>query len=272
MKILTLIPSADLYGLIILVVLSLGSFPIARHIHIRWLSQRFSFIGSNAIVKSIIAIFGLLIVPTTNLFPLNATQEMIGMLAGVALGCLTVIIEMKMIRRVNRHNLINKVLRNPVGDNDHLRNAIITNKISLTSKKIEAKGLSQIRKGYGKYADLPEFINYSLISVTIVAIAEEFLFRGYMLSVSKLINNSFVTIFIICLSVFLFASSHMSSSWGESNRKLPLSVFAMAGYVMTGTLISSLLTHLILNVYAFMKMNASDPVPKNNSIPVGVLM
>lgn len=252
--------SVNIYGVMLLAMLSLGSFTIARHVHIRWLKTKFSFIGSNAVVKMAIALMGLFIIPVSDLFSLNVSHEICGILAGLAMGFMTVFLEIQMIRKVNRKSLVKKNYQYRTNEDNHLRNAIFTKKMTLASAKtITAKGLTHIRQSYSQYANEPNFLNYSLMSVITVGIAEEFLFRGYLISIAELMQNRIEMIAIIFCSLILFAFSHVSHSWNEFKCKLPLSIFTTADFIVTGTLLSSIATHLTLNIYAYLQLK------KNNS-------
>jgi len=266
------IRNINIYGMIVLATLSLGSFTIARHIHIRWLSQKMSFIASNALVKTVIMIFGLLIIPIDTIFLFDIYHEISGLLIGLVLGVVTVLTEVSMIRNVNRKNLIRKNIKTKVDDSNFLRNSVVVKKMSLTSNKtLSAKGLTHVRQGYSQYAGDPDLVNYSIIAVIIVAIAEEFLFRGYMVSIARLSPSKFITIGIITCSIILFAASHIYSSWNDFKFKLPLSIFTTVGFIVSGTLLSAIATHLILNIYAYRqlkKMNYKKTI--YNYSPIGM--
>lgn len=272
MKILTLIPNADTYGVMCLIMLSLGSFTIARHIHIRWLKDKFSFVGSNAIVKSAIAFLGLLIIPWQDFFPQNVSKLIFVLLIGIILGFITIYCETKMIRKINRKKITEKSYSHNQSGDGYLRNSTVTTKMSLSSKKnISAKGLSHIRKSYSQYAEEPDFLNYSLLAVIVVAIAEEFLFRGYIVSIAEIMKNQIIGISIILCEIALFAVSHISSSWKEFQNKLTLSCLATLGIVMTGNLITSIATHVTLNIYAFMQLRKIRvKTSAENILPVGI--
>jgi len=272
MKTHILIPSINSYGIMILIVLSFGSFNIARHIHIRWLKKYFSFMGSNAIVKSIIVLLGFSILDVDNLFVWSAFYEFFGLLVGIFLGWITIFLETRMIRMVNRKKLMAQNRQVNQGEN-FLRNAIVTSKISLfTPKKIRAKGLKHVRQEYSQYAREPSFLNYSLLSVIIVAVSEEFLFRGYAISIAELMHSKIMACILILLSIILFAFSHMANSWIEFKSKLPLSILTMIGFLFTGTLLSAITTHVMLNIYAYFQLKKFKlEKTKHHYLPIGVM-
>ena len=253
MKILTLIPNAETYGIAILIMLSLGSFVIARHVHIRWLKTKFSLIASNAIVKTVIVMFGLLIIPGKDLFLSTLTRTIIDLVCGVLLGLVCVVLEVYLIRKRNRHKIINKIANKYKTDYSLLRNSVPQSKMSLSTKKeISAQGLSQLRKSYSQYAHEPDFIHYSLIAVILVAIAEEIIFRGYIISAAQWVNG--YSSVLIGLSVICFVASHISQSWFEGLAKLPLAIVATAGFIMTADLSLAIAAHVTFNIYAFLQL------------------
>lgn len=271
MKTLTLIPSANTYGLMLVMVLTIGSFTIARHLHTRWFQSRLSFIGTNALIKSMVVFFGMLIIPIQLLFVNNLFKEAIGLLVGTICGYLVVWAEFRIIRKINRRNLFNKNFQEKISENNILRNAEVTKKFSLTSPGVtEAKGLIHIRQGYNKYVEAPDFTQYSPKAVIIVAIAEEFLFRGYIVFVAKALPSVWLTILVILAGILLFALSHLSNSWDEFKSKLPLSLLTMLGYLITGTLITPIVTHVILNIYAYLELQKIVTPDKNKYMQSGV--
>ncbi len=263
MNILTLIPSANVYGVMVLAMLSLGSFNIARHIHIRWLKNTLSFVATNALVKSAIGLFGLAIIPFSALFAMNVWSEIASISLGIIFGFASIFIEVIMVRHVNRKNLLLKNAKLIQQKNNGMVNTTMSTKLSLSSSpSIAAKGIKDIRNNYTQYADAPDFLNYSLFAVMTVAIAEEFLFRGYLTVIAHWMQPMVVTVVIILVSLSAFAFSHVSSSWREFIYKLPLSLFTTMSFIMTGSLMGAIITHLFLNIYAYVAIRKR--MPTNN--------
>lgn len=273
MKILTLIPNVDTYGVMLLAILSLGSFSIAGHIHIRWLKSTFSFIGSNAAVKSALAIIGLMIIPLSELFQKNIFYELVGLFIGIIFGLLTTFIELSMIRKMNRNNIKPSNHQINVRHDNLLRNAkIIKKKLFVSTLLLQSKGLNNVRADYSQYAAELDFVHYSLSAVVIVAIAEEFLFRGYLISLYSLLSNHNMMIFAVLCSTLLFALSHINNSWNEFKCKLPLSIFTTIGFLATGTLLCAIATHVTLNLYAyFQHKKLNIPQASYNYLSLGMM-
>ncbi len=272
MNILTLIPSANVYGLMLLAMLSLGSFNIARHIHIRWLKNTLSFVATNAVVKCSIVALGFTIIPVIFLFPINIYMEIVSIILGMLFGCATIFIEVMMVRKANRKKLDNKNSKQIKQDSNNSKILTINKALSLSSTSaINAKGIIDIRKNYAQHADNPDFLNYSLLAVIAVAIAEEFLFRGYLISIAYCLHSSIITVVIILLSVFAFAYSHVSNSWRECIYKLPLSLFTTINFIITGSLLGAIVNHVILNGYAYIIVKKVVSAAKqNNAMQPGV--
>jgi hypothetical protein len=253
MKILTLIPSAGTYGIVLLAVLSFGSFNCARHIHLRWLHKNLSYVGSNAMIKMIITLLGLLIIPMEQLFSFNLYHELSGLILGFIFGIMTLLIETRMIRNCNRKLLVNKIVRAQpkIISNVNWQIAKIERKLSLFSspRNMHAKGLITIRQGIDYHMRSPNFLAYSILAVIMVAIAEEFLFRGYLISIALAMKN--YTIVLIISSILIFSFSHVSHSWSEFRLKLPLSISTTLSFLITGTLLSPIIIHIMANLYAY---------------------
>src|SRR5262249_9157741 len=141
---------------------------------------------------------------------------------------------------------------------DVFRKAIVTKTLSLaTAKPIKTMGLTHIRQGHNQYAEVPDFTDYSIAAVIIVAVVEEFLFRGFMITIALSLTNRSAMVLVILATLLLFAFSHVSSSLNEFKCKLPLSIFTTIGFIVTGTLLSAIITHVILNIYAYLQTKAT---------------
>lgn len=254
MPILTLIPNARHMGVMVLTVLILGSFYIARHLHLRWLSSYLSFVASNALVKSVITLSGLLIIPMNTLFQYDLYHESIGIAVGVILGCLTTHIETRLLRQLNRDAIHQKTRQSDNMDHARLRNAKIQKKLSLSTGKSSAKGLQTIRQRHNQFSQSLDFTQYSLSAVILVAVAEECLFRGYWHTLSGLFTHTSMTIIFLITGTFAFAFSHVSTHWTECTNKLPLSCLSMISMILTGTLSSAIIMHVIVNLHAWRQM------------------
>lgn len=249
MKILTLIPNSSTYGLLVLNLLILGSFTIARQLHLRVLKAYFSFIASNALVKSVIVCMGLFIFPLMDLFPMPVMVELKNLIIGVGLGVIVLYAEIKLLRLSARRmpTPYNNMLTT---ENTIFRNVSLKQHLKFTSTSISAMGLN-VRHYYDRYIEANHFIGYSLIAVIIVAIAEECLFRGYFFLTSKLFVSITLQVFFLLWVTLLFAASHLSHHWKEGVRKLPLALLTMLGLFVTNSLITPIGTHLTLNIYAY---------------------
>ena len=261
MKTHILIPNMDSYAIMLLIVLSLGSFNIARQFHIRWLKNYFSFVGSNALVKSLIAIAGFKIIVLNNLFSWNLYVESCGIVIGLMLGFITIYCESTMINKINRNKLLNIKEHTK---KDALQTMFVTKTFSLSANPTKAKGLQYIRQRYSQYLQEPDFLNYSLLSIILVAIAEEFLFRGYIISIAAS-HNSIISLALILLSTILFACSHISRACHEAIVKLPLAILATLSFILTQTLLTAIILHLTLNIYTYLQLKKRKIATSNHS-------
>lgn len=269
MNILTLIPKTNSYGVTTLAALSLGSFNIARHIYIRWLKGKSTFFAVNAMVKAIIVILGLLLIPVNILFSSNIENEVDSAMLGILFAVMTILAELKLLKYINRKKISNHTL---LPKDNLINNVKINIRMTLSSDKtIHAKGIQNIRKNYSKYADIPQFVNYSLLSTSIVAIAEEFLFRGYPVIIASTTGNNLVTLMTIILSTLIFLFSHVSTFWYEFLYKLPLAITTMTVFLTTNSLLGAIIIHLSLNIYAYIIMKKTRKVAgQPYYIPIGV--
>lgn len=240
------------YALMMLIILALGSFTIARHIHTRWLINHLALMESDALIKSIITLAGMAIVPWQHLFTLDLIHEGIGIFIGIIMGLLIIHLEVKMLRRINRSKLRNKKRKLPIEINYSQKSLQPVQALCLSSPKfISIKGLAHIRNRHRGFVEDLDIFNYSLLTILTVAIAEEFLFRGYLISIANHIENKLLTAFLILLSILLFSCSHLSSSWNEVKTKIPLTIVTTFEFMLTHTLISAIISHAMLNTYAY---------------------
>lgn len=236
------------YHLFIIGLLALGSFNIARHIHISYFQNKISFVSSQALIKSLLVIIGMTLMPYHSYFILNMRMECLGIVWGIIFGLFVIYCEVILTRLINRKKLYASLTKTKNKDQYDL--TVISNTLTFSSEK-KLMGLKQIRKNYIRFAREFNFGQFSLIAIIIIAIAEEFLFRGVIFSIAWQMENNIVMTLIIFLSGLLFACSHLSHSWNEVLVKLPLAIFTSLGFIFTQTLLSAVIIHVMLNTYAY---------------------
>lgn len=247
------LPHYDSYNSIILLVLCWGSFPIARHIHVRWLQKNMSIVGTNAIIKGVIVLLGISIIPIAQLFTGDWYKEINAITLGVFLALLVIKVEADLIRKSNRKKLLSSVM---IAKNVHLpKSAIITKKISLTSSSTKvAKGFINIRQTYHQYADELNFMNYHPLASILVALTEEILFRGFPYYIGFHVQIKIMSQIILFISTLLFALSHTNHSWREFIYKLPLAIATTSIFMATHTLSGAMALHVIVNIHAYLAL------------------
>lgn len=230
-------------------LLILGSFNIAKHIHIKWLSSRCSLIATNAAVKTILILIVLIMAPAPKLFSGNFTQACLAILLGLIFGYVIINIEIYLTRIVNRQRIIRKNLFE-YNDYNFLRNATCHKVMSLsTTKLIHAKGFKKVRKNIN-LSIMKDLLDYSLLAVITVAITEEILFRGFAFTIAKLFTS--YTVLVISMSIITFSLSHLSNSWREFVGKISLSLLTSFGYLITNSLATAIIAHVTFNIFAYL--------------------
>lgn len=256
MRMLT--PIHDQYGLMVLMILALGSFGVSKHLHERWLKKSFSLIGSNAIVKTAIVLFGWHFFNMYAFFQYSFINVCV---LGVCFGVASIIFEEKILRYFNRKNWQQSFV-----NSETLKRCLNTQRLTLSSHR-KYYGLKNVRKQPTKFS-ADEIKNYSLLAVIIVAVMEEILFRGYLLALREGMHF-YLNISCILFITLMFAFAHLNKNLYSVCSKLPLSILTTLSFIFTGNLLAPILTHSCLNIYAYVKKNKINHMPQN-TLPLGM--
>lgn len=244
----TLIPILNIscYEIMLVLTLAYGSFAIARHIHLRVLKRFCSFMTSNMLVKSGIALFCFLIIDFSQLFSQTWIVQLLGLGLGLVLGFFVFHVEKIIVRQINRGMQQNKKSQSHI-----LRNAILikNNSMQPTSKTIN-KGLSHIRQGYQRYINKPEYDEFTLMPLLGLAIVEEVLFRGapYLLSIYF---GGYLGMLIITFSCVFFVASHWVDREYHFLTMLPLTFMTTVSLIVSQSLIVPFAVHVTFNLLVY---------------------
>ena len=251
-KILTLIPEADTYGLIVLIALSLGSTGIASYIYMRYLSIKANdIILTNAIVKIIIVLFGLLIIPFSQLYSQNWQIEISSIPIGIIFGFIVISIDKKVIRhfiRTGKHSV--SIDMNTSADRLNY-NKTYNRSLGLDDTVETQDNSLKMQNNMNRLSSNPELVTFSLGSVILVAICEEIIFRGFLVSCSLMIHDLKLRVVALIASVLFFGISHATSGLEQALTKTILGTITLLLRMISGSILPAIVTHVVLNTAAY---------------------
>jgi hypothetical protein len=249
MKILTLIPDAGSYGIAILVTLSLGSFTLGHQIFLRWSkSTSLTLLEINFVVKALVVCWGSLIFPISALFGHSTTSQIYGVMLGIPAGWLAVRADTTIMRRVLRKQTDISNHAGKIGS--HLKSQ------SRVSSPVGFRGswakVPPRRGGRLDYFAVNSIgVDSSLTFLTLVAVCEELLFRGFLILSCSLLQIPLAKWVALLIITLLFAASHISIRPSQAFAKLPLSVLATISVLCLGTVVPAIVMHVYVNAMAW---------------------
>jgi|GEM_PF-3442988 len=266
MTYLHLIPQAETYGVTILAIFSLASFTIARRFHLsRGSGGHIDFVKVNLIVKSLIVLYGLLLIPMQNLFSLKFSTEFVACLAGIVLGIFYIRIEKKIIRYFARNEKTKNKQKQYMLKASKVH-VIKARSLGLSNNNFFRRhnSLSNQQKNVFDYAELCKI---KLMHLLLIAILEEIIFRGYLTYITLNISlNIYNEIIVLIFIAFLFAFSHASYSWPQIASKFIFGIMALFVFMCFGTLTSAISSHLYLNAIAYKHLQQNRKTFKPQAI------
>lgn len=250
MKILTLIPEADTYGLAILVIYGLSSSALAVRLHSRWLSNLgLEFLHTYSIVLAFTGMWGLLIFEAQSIFSSSPIRWVLSSAIGLALGPIAVWSD----RAINRFLFRRRKPENAYTNNKSQQ--LIYNRQRLIQVKAKrGGGLNQIAKRGTvssrdtNGSDLEKMTLWSLLTV---AVLEEIIFRGWLITVCFSLPGKIWVAIGIFITLIVFCLSHIQYGWLQVIGKLPLGVVALVPVLITDSVSGAITAHLFFNAKMF---------------------
>lgn len=265
-KILTLIPEANSFGLITLILLCLSSSSIASFVHMRYLSTyNVDIVFSNTLVKFLIVIYGLLIIPLSLLFHATWFNLIISIPAGVIIGLVTVQLDRKVIRYFFRkRNFVQGYNDQPTGS-DPTTVRTYSRRMNIAGNDNVNKKSQLMNNKLTRFSEHNPLKDYGLVSVIGVAIFEEIIFRGFLIGLCLAIPSLLMQTITISLLVLFFAVIHVDLGWEQVLAKTILGVTTTLLRLIFGNLYAPIIAHVVLNAIAYFeykKVMASTKIPQ----------
>lgn len=260
MPILTLIPEAQSYGIVILVVCGLGCMSLSAHIHARWFSTKaIHFTIVHACVAGLVACWGFLIVDASQLVGRSPLIWLGSIPLGLVVGWLAVWSDRAIVRTASRRQLTSgdrarskqAKKRNPSWGNLNVRVRSVPLSITTFSGKSKTLGMLKMQERFQFSLENRQFLLFLLV---VIAVFEELIFRGFLVSACFLLTNNFwIAIAVIGLVVF-FALSHIFFGWLQAIAKLPLSILTTISVLASGSVLPAIFAHITFNIRAWQDM------------------
>jgi len=245
MMLLTLIPSAGTYGIMIFILLSLGSFSIANLIHDRWLASRgVSIITVNVYIKAFIVIFGVLLMPIRLLFDASLVIHGLSIILGLIAGFLAVLIERIMPGK-------NQYQHNEFWESSGFN---LPNKMSdgLFSKNARTVQRSFVSSRYpNQLAVIQSAYHFGLCSTLLVALFEELIFRGFLVVLCFTLPNPWLITISLSITVLIFGAAHSYGGFRQVVAKTSLGIITLLVTLVTGTVLPAIVAHIYFNIVAY---------------------
>jgi hypothetical protein len=244
--ILTFLPFSTTYGITSLILLSLSSFSLAKNLYSRVTDEEPSLMIINLWIKGIIVLFGLCIFPLTILFKSSPLYELVSFIGGIPLGFLYVESEKYIIRYFSRRKLAKSTICQKENRSNNL--SIQPQTLGLSSTQKKSTNLRIDRKT--KAINTTSISNSSLLTLVLLAIFEEIIYRGYLT-----LSICFIPIFFLKGLAFisvaiLFAFIHSSYSLPQILAKFLLSLLTLMTFLVLGTITTAIVIHIYLNIAA----------------------
>lgn len=236
MRIPILIPEAGSYGVAIFLVYSLSAPSLTSHLRVslRYL-ERFSFMTLYAALLLFICLWGFALFPANELFGSSGFTTLVSCPVGLALGVLAVHLDLAIVRSYRRKLTFDRPMR--------------------PSDRRWSGGPQQlseaIRGAQPEKSLLPIDRMAAVVSLIMVAILEELVYRGFLVRMCLLLDHPVWTAVALGASVSFFALTHIRLGWIQVLAKTSLGVFALGAALLTGTVLSAIFIHVVFNVSAW---------------------
>lgn len=239
----------DAYDFAILLTASIGCSNIASHINSRWFQD--GDVNSTKIhwiVKFLIVLWGFYCIPIEKLFHSNWIWQCISVLPAIGLGLFTVQIELYVNRLMARKKTL--IVKKP-NISRYVYHRVIENKTKGLMHCV-SRNSAKLKHTQEHYAHLDSKIkNYSVIDITLVAIFEEIIYRGFLWKISGMFENSWLFSLSCLISIFLFGISHITFGKGQFISKFFLGLICMISVLIVHSVLPAIIIHVVFNLFAY---------------------
>jgi membrane protease YdiL (CAAX protease family) len=99
--------------------------------------------------------------------------------------------------------------------------------------------------GSGTVADA---YGFGLSSLVLIAGLEEVIYRGWLLQACRLVPSTLLSAVAVGASLLAFSLVHLRFGWTHVLAKTPLGTLALAGVLVTGSVVAAIVAHVEFNV------------------------
>lgn len=264
----TLIPEANSYGIALLIVYSVSCFSIAEQIHSRWLAALgVNFASAYSGVMGFTVVLGFLLIDPKRIFGCSAIMWIFSVPIGLATGLLACWCDRKILRHLSRRRFV-RVKPNGGGGLGYSGRSQPASKLfggfeyipvagRLVGKR--RSGLLKAEQDLRSFSEIRQVEVSSFVIVTIVAVLEEMIFRGFLLNLCFALETRYLITIAVLGTILFFALSHIHFGWPHVLAKFPLGVLTTIIALSSGTVLPAIVAHVMFNFRAW-KDQRNQPV------------
>lgn len=246
----TLTPDIKIYVMAILVTWCLGSSSIASHFYSRWFANsNIQALFIQCVVKALICVAASFIIPVSTLFDAPVWVFVASVPVGLMGGKLAVDIELLINRYTQRRKTFSRVSANSIYFSyNGAKGKIVSLAPTLARSKTNLKKLHEHGAANEKIIR-----NYNLVTLLVIAILEEIIFRGVLLQCCLLLPVSIAGGAMV-MTVICFGASHAGFGIYQMISKTLLGALCLMAALTCHTVLPAIIIHCYLNWAAYRKM------------------
>lgn len=247
----TLTPELKDYLFAILLTWCLGSSNLASHVYSRYfVNSAINPLVIQCALKGLICLAGLTVFSINDFFATTMRWQFMSVPLGLLVGWFVAEVELIINRFVQRRN--SGSLSMPICQSNyyHSRTGPINTVLSLAPAHcfLQKTHLKKLHEHYAMHE--ARRIKFSLVTILLIAVFEEILFRGYLVQCCNLLPGILSEIALV-MTVLVFGISHASFGLWQVIAKIILGGFCMATVLICHTVLPAFFVHGYLNWAAF---------------------
>lgn len=247
----TLIPELKDYIFAILLTWCLGSSNLASHLYSRYfVNSAINPLVIQCVVKGLICLVVLTVLSINDLFATTIGWQLISIPLGLLVGWFVVKVELIINRFVQRRNNRNMFIPRYQSNYYYLRagpgSAILS--LAPAYRFLRKTNLKKLHEHYATHES--RRVYFSLVTILLIAVFEEIIFRGYLVQCCKLLPDIMCKIALV-ITTIVFGVSHASFGLWQIIAKIILGGCCMATVLICHTVLPALIVHGYLNWVAF---------------------
>lgn len=235
----------NFYGITIFVLFACGSFQLSNLIYERWCaSYNFKLLTIDLYIKIFIVAWGFVFIPLHTVAAFSLTSITFSSILGLAAGWVLIKLEKLFAYNITLSQKNNDAPYDNL-NKKYFYDSFFINEFSFVRYHFAMPNHT------GNMIKIPRKYLFSLTDIILIAVFEELIFRGFMVSLCFMLPNNLLITLVLACTTLIFGFGHLSGSLRQFITKTLLGFIALLITLISHSVLSAIIAHVYLNMMAY---------------------